>query len=102
MAAAMRGNRGAVRTRPTTARRISSALLMIRTESVTFVEEDISSSGRPGGLDVRGQAVHLEVVGQLDQRDVALRTVSQACQVVLRTRRASNRRRLLHSVISAV
>jgi serine/threonine-protein kinase RsbW len=53
-------------------------------------------------LDVRGTAVHLKVVGQLDQRDVALRTVSQACQVVLRTRRASNRRRLLHSVISAV
>jgi serine/threonine-protein kinase RsbW len=75
---------------------------MIRTESVTFVEKDISSPQRAGGIDVRGQAVHLKVVGQLAQRDVALRTVSQACRVVLRTRRATNRRLLIHSVISAV
>jgi serine/threonine-protein kinase RsbW len=43
------------------------------------------------------------VVGQLAQRDLTLRTVSEACQVVLaRTRRAANQRRLLDSVISAV
>jgi serine/threonine-protein kinase RsbW len=51
---------------------------------------------------VRGQAIHLKVEGQLAQRDVALRTVAEACRVVLRTRRTSNRQRLLHSVISAV
>jgi serine/threonine-protein kinase RsbW len=49
------------------------------------------------------QAIHLTVVGQLAQRDVALRTVSEACRVVLgRTRRATNQRGLLDSVISAV
>jgi serine/threonine-protein kinase RsbW len=51
---------------------------------------------------VRGTAIHLKVVGQLAQRDVALKTVAEACRVVLRTRRTANRRRLLHSVISAV
>ena len=51
---------------------------------------------------MRGQAVHLKVVGQLAQRDVALRTVSQACRVVLRARATTNARRLIHSVISAV
>ena len=51
---------------------------------------------------MRGTAIHLKVVGQLAQRDVALKTVAEACRVVLRTRRTANRRRLLHSVISAV
>jgi serine/threonine-protein kinase RsbW len=49
------------------------------------------------------QAIHLKVVGQLAQRDLTLRTVSEACKVVLaRTRRATDEGRLLHSVISAV
>jgi serine/threonine-protein kinase RsbW len=51
----------------------------------------------------KGQSIHLKVVGQLDQRDVTLRTVSEACRMVLaRTKRASDHRGLLDSVISAV
>jgi serine/threonine-protein kinase RsbW len=48
-------------------------------------------------------AIHLKVVGVLAQRDVTLRTVSEACRVVLaRTKRSMNQRPLLDSVISAV
>lgn len=51
----------------------------------------------------KAEAIHLKVVGQLDQRDVTLRTVSEACRVVLsRTARAANQTGLLDSVISAV
>lgn len=49
------------------------------------------------------EAIHLTVVGQLSARDAALRVVSEACRLVLaRTRRATDQRGLLHSVISAV
>jgi serine/threonine-protein kinase RsbW len=49
------------------------------------------------------EAIHLKVVGQLAQRDLALRTVSEACRVVLaRTKRTANQSGLLDSVISAV
>ena len=51
----------------------------------------------------RRQAIHLKLVGQLAQRDLALRTVSEACRVVLaRTRRDTDHRRVLDHVISAV
>ena len=82
---------------------------MIRTESVTILERDISSQSKVGRetgetLDVQSrQAIQLKVEGQLAQRDVALRTVSAACREVLaRTKRTTNQRRVLHHVISAV
>jgi serine/threonine-protein kinase RsbW len=53
-------------------------------------------------LDVQGQAVQLRVVAQLDQREVAMRAVSEACRVVLRTQPDADPPRLLQSVISAV
>jgi serine/threonine-protein kinase RsbW len=45
--------------------------------------------------------IRIEVQGQLAQRDVALRTVSDACRVVL-ARKRGNKRRVLDHVISAV
>jgi serine/threonine-protein kinase RsbW len=46
--------------------------------------------------------IRIEVEGQLAQRDVALRTVSDACRVVLARKRGRNKRRVLDHVLSAV
>jgi serine/threonine-protein kinase RsbW len=63
------------------------------------------SPGRPPDriADVRQQQrIRIEVEGQLAQRDIALRTVSDACRVVLARSKRRRHKRLLEHVISAV